>query len=301
MMKQLFEDYLYYLKFVDPHSHNTIESYSYDLKQYFEYLDKIDIKKIEDVEYIMIVNYIHQLQDRYEITTVSRKVTLIKQFHNYCVQYGKTKYNPTSHLENRTRGKNLPKTISLDDVRQLLSFDLKEGKDYMDRAILLILFRCGLRVSECINLEFAQIYDDEKWLRILGKGNKERLVPIAKDAYESLQYYIKLVRPSFVKNSTNKIFINDKGNPITRQYVYRMIQLKKKETGLDVPVSPHTLRHVFATTLLDKEVDLRLIQEILGHADISTTQIYTHVNKDKMKAQYNQYIVDPFKKGEEEE
>lgn len=295
-MDRLFEDYIYFIQFVEPKSENTVKSYKRDLKQYFSYLTENDINEVEAVTYPMIVSYVDKLQSEYKPNTVSRKVTAIKQFHNYCVRYGKVKIDVSEHVQNKARTTQIPKGLSVFEVNQLLSFEKKEPKDFLDYAILLVLFRGGLRVSECVNLEFTQVYQNERWLRVIGKGNKERLVPLTEDAFDALFYYVNVIRPAFEKIKSNRIFINQKGKPISRQYVHRMIQLRGAETNLTKNISAHTLRHTLATTLLEQEVDLRVIQEILGHADISTTQIYTHVNKDQMKKTYDKYISDPFKK-----
>ncbi|WP_267128101.1 tyrosine-type recombinase/integrase [Erysipelothrix piscisicarius] len=160
----------------------------------------------------------------------------------------------------------------------------------MDYAILMLLYRCGLRVSECVHLEFSHVYIDQQWLRILGKGNKERMIPLSEDAIDSLNDYLNDIRPQWLIQSSDRIFINAKGKGISRQYIDSMIKSRCKEMGITTPISAHTLRHSFATAILDTGVDLRIIQELLGHQDISTTQIYTHVNKKTLKREYDQYL-----------
>ena len=295
-MNHLVEDFIYFIQFVEPRSEQTVIAYKRDLKQYVSYLNELEIENVELITYPMIVDYVTSLQSKYKPNTVSRKVTAVKQFHNYCVRYGKVKVDVSEHVQNRARTTQLPKALTVSEINQLLSFEKKESKDFLDYAILMLLFRGGLRVSECIQLKFTQVYQEERWFRIIGKKNKERMVPLTEDAFEALFYYINNIRPTYEKVKSNYVFINQKGNNISRQYVHRMIQLRRAETNLKKKVSAHTLRHTLATTLLEQEVDLRVIQEILGHADISTTQIYTHVNKDQMKKTYDKYISDPFKK-----
>lgn len=295
-MNKLVDDFIYFIQFVEPRSEATVSSYKHDVIQYIKYLEDEEIETIEDVSYTDVMTYLNTLNVVYKPATISRKVTAIKQFHNYLLRYNRLNFDVTSHVANRSRKTALPKAISVDEVRKLLSFKSEDSHDFMDLAIILILFRCGLRVSECINLEFSQIYQEERWLRIVGKGNKERMVPISEDAFDALQYYIQVIRPTYASQNTNKVFINKKGHQVTRQYVHKMVKLRGEQAGLKHPISPHTLRHTLATSLLNEDVDLRAIQEILGHADIATTQIYTHVNKDKMKAEYDQFLIDPNKR-----
>lgn len=298
IMLKLLDDFIYFIQYVDPKSELTVSAYRKDLEQYLEYLDNLEVLDMDEVTYEMVISYINELHMDYQPASVSRKVSAIKQFHNYLIRYNRVKYNVTNHVENKRRRISLPKAISQDDIQKLLSFEKNSPVDHLDYAILLVLFRCGLRVSECVNLQFHQIYEEEKWLRIIGKGNKERMVPIASDAYDALMNFIENYRPGFEQFKTDFVFINERGKSISRQYVHRMIQLRRKEVGLEAKISAHTLRHSLATSLLNEEVDLRMIQEILGHSDIATTQIYTHVNKDKMKQEYDKFLSDPFKKKE---
>ena len=289
-IRDILNEYLSSVQYSSPKSDLTLQSYKRDLTHFIKYLEDIEIKDFRDLSYEELLTYINELSDEYAPNSVYRKISSIRVFYQYLLTFNYIEHDITTYMRTTKRHKTLPKVLTVDQVRQLLSFEEKEPKDYLDKTIILLLFRTGLRVSECTNLEFVHFYQEERLLRFVGKGNKERIVPMSQDVYDALQYYIQSVRPIFEKKRTNRIFITPKGNPISRQYVHRVIQLRRMETGLNAHVSAHTLRHSLATSMLDQEVDLRIIQEMLGHADISTTQIYTHVKKNTLRNEYEKYI-----------
>ncbi|MDE8276115.1 tyrosine-type recombinase/integrase [Erysipelothrix rhusiopathiae] len=289
-MKNKANDFIHYLQFIDPKAALTVASYRNDLNQYIEYLEHESVSSLESVDAEVIRKYIDDIKNDYAASTIQHKIVVIRQFHQYLLNSGQLQHNPTAFVSLKNKGTRLPTIVSDDTIRKLFSFDRVTGKDFMDYAILLLLYRCGLRVSECVHLEFSQVYLDQKWLRILGKGNKERMIPLSIDAIDGLSEYINIIRPQWMIQPTEQIFINAKGKGISRQYIDSMIKSRCKEMGILTPISAHTLRHSFATAILDTGVDLRIIQELLGHQDISTTQIYTHVNKKTLKREYDQFL-----------
>lgn len=291
-LEKLYQEFVHFIQLIEPRSKFTVESYSRDVRKYLEYLELNEITNINDVTYEQLLNYIDDMSNKYSSATVFRSITAIRQFHQYLVRFGVLEHDISAYVTAEKRPKKLPHALTQEQLRQLLSFPKEEPKDYLDYALILVLFQTGMRVSECVNVQFTQYYQEEGWFRIIGKGNKERMVPVGKEGQEALDYYINNVRPLFEKKKTNNIFISKKGNKISRQYVHTMLQYRRNETGLIEAVSAHTLRHSLATEMLDEEVDLRIIQEILGHSDISTTQIYTHVRTKTMRDEYDQYFKD---------
>ena len=289
-MKQYLSSFEHFISYIDPRSNLTIKSYSNDVKHYLEYLDTHDIKSLDDISYHTINGYISTLNQTYEFATIQHKIVSIRQFHKFLVNTGRSQHDPTQYLSLKRKGSRLPHIASDTSIIKLLSFTRETSKDIFDYAILMVLVRCGLRVSECTNLVFNQIYADEKWLRIVGKGNKERMVPISDDALDALNEYLTLVRPTWLVKDSDFVFINAKGKQVTRQYINNMIKLRSKELDIRENLTPHSLRHYFASGILDAGVDLRVIQELLGHQDISTTQIYTHVQNKALKRDYDKFL-----------
>lgn len=293
-MKTLMKEFIYYLQYIDPKSDLTVKSYQNDIKAYFDFLESKNITDIKAVDYQTITEYIVSLKNDFEPSTIRHRVVCLRQFHQYCLRMKLTPTDPSSFVAIKNTGTRLPSSLNQDALRKLLSFPLETPKDVLDQTLLRLLYRCGLRVSECVNLTFSQIHMDEQWLRILGKGRKERLVPVSSDAMALLNQYLDTVRPLWLKSRTDLVFLNSRGNAITRQYVHTMIKSRCKVLGIDSSVSAHTLRHSFASDLLAQDTDLRVIQELLGHADIATTQIYTHVNHDTLKQEYDKYLMGGF-------
>lgn len=297
-MDRILNDYIYHIQFTEPKSETTISAYKKDLEDFVAYLKEQQIEEFNTIKYEDLLSYIDFLEESYAKSTIDRKLSAIKNFFKYMLRYGLIDFNATSYLSSQKRQKTLPSVLNQKELKTLLSFSLNKPKDYLDMAILTLIFATGIRVSECVSLTFSQVFEEERWLKIVGKGDKERMVPISSDAFSNLKYYIENIRPQFEVSKTNRVFINEKGNHITRQYIHTMIQLRQKETGLKKKISAHTLRHTLATTMLNNEVDLRVIQEILGHSDIKTTQIYTHVDNQKMKSEYDELFDVNFDKKE---
>ncbi|QIK70052.1 tyrosine-type recombinase/integrase [Erysipelothrix sp. HDW6C] len=293
-LKQYLIEFNHYIRFIDPKASLTVVSYNNDIQHYINYLEEQGMNDIESITYHDISGYITALNDTYEFASIQHKIVSIRQFHQFLVRSGKATHDPTQYMSLKRQGKRLPHVASDHALQTLFKMDIATGKDILDYAVLILLYRCGLRVSECVNLTFAQVYKQEKWLRIVGKGDKERMIPISDDALNALYRYIDTVRPHWVVQASEFIFIGKKGTQLTRQYVHNMIKLRCKELGIFEPISAHTLRHSFATGILEAGVDLRIIQELLGHSDIATTQIYTHVKNKTMKREYTKYLTGGF-------
>ncbi|PKM69437.1 MAG: hypothetical protein CVU94_03980 [Firmicutes bacterium HGW-Firmicutes-19] len=189
-----------------------------------------------------------------------------------------------------SRAKNpLPKTLTRTDINRLLqSFPSTPLAEYQ-KTICEVLFATGLRVSELCQLQFQQVYTEEGILRIIGKGDKERIIPIGKSALQAYKNYVEHIRPHWLKKGSSAVFIGPNGKQLSRQYVWAMLKYKSKELGFEPNISPHTLRHSFASALLEGGADLRIIQELLGHSDISTTQIYTHIETSRLHKNYDEF------------
>lgn len=299
MLEKHLTSYLNYIQFTEPKSEATIDSYKRDLIHFTDYLNYIEINDFNLVTYEILITYLTELEDEYASKSIERKISSIRNLFKYLLQYNIINTNVTSYIKHKRANIKLPQALNEKQIQKLFSFPKESPKDYMDYAILMVLFKTGIRVSECVDLKFNQIFEEERWLRIIGKGNKERMVPIDKEAFESLNYYIKAIRPSFEKRASQYVFIAPSGKRISRQYIHTMIQKRRLETNLSIDISAHTLRHSLATNMLNQSVDLRVIQEILGHSDIKTTQIYTHVNNEKLKNEYDEFLDLNFDKKEE--
>ena len=282
------EDFLNYCIFEKGLSDKTKLSYKNDLDEYKKYLNEKSISNIEDIKSNHIKDFI---KDRGEdaTTTIAHNLTVIKNFHSYLLKEKLVKVDESEFIERPKLRKSLPKTLSIEDVDNLLDIKLETPFDYRNKAMLELIYGCGLRISELINLEINDIDEINCFIRILGKGNKEREVPVGEYALYYLKEYISR-RNLLLKNKPcNKLFLNNHGQGMTRQGFFKNLKQILKEKGLNDEVSPHTLRHSFATHLLNRGADLRSIQEMLGHSDISTTKIYTKVSDQKVIDDYNEY------------
>ena len=287
MNNNYISDYLNYLEIDLNYSNNTISSYDSDLSKLNTYYNKKDLLKLSTKE---IEKYITDLSE-YAPATVSRNISSIKGFYTYMNKIGKIKTNPSETIKEPKLGIHLPTYLTIDEVNKLLDINIQTNYDYRNKAILELMYATGLRISEVVDLEFKNIDFDDCIVRIIGKGSKERIVPINDYAIDALKDYINIARPCMlIKGENNYIFINNHGSKMTRQGIFKMIKKECLIKGITKNISPHTLRHTFATHLLENGADLRVIQELLGHSDISTTQIYTHVSNDKLKKDYQEYF-----------
>lgn len=290
-MEEILTEYRHYLVSEKMKSENTVKSYISDLQNYLYYLNvKLNIDDITLITTADIQKYLVYLKKLgYSPTSSSRSLSAIKNFHKFLFVEKRSKNNPAINLSSPKLDKKLPTVLSVDEVLTLLNSLKNDTPLHLrDQAMIETMYATGLRVSELVNLKLQDLHLTNKMICVYGKGEKERFVPINDYASKILREYIiegrsKLVKPS---KDNGYVFVNHLGDRITRQSFFKLIKEQCKLVGITKDVSPHTLRHSFATHLLEAGVDLRLIQEMLGHEDISTTQIYTHLSKQKIKEIY---------------
>ena len=288
LMEDAIQDFLNYCIFEKGLSDKTKESYENDLNIYKEFLKKKNISKVENITSDNIKDFLKIRNDE-ETTTIAHNLTVIKNFHTYLLKENIVKTNVSEFIERPKLRKALPKTLSIEDVDILLDIKLKTPFDYRNKAMLELMYGCGLRVSELVNLETTDIDMTNCIIRILGKGSKEREIPLGEYSIHYLKEYLN-IREQLLKNKPcNKLFLNNHGQGMTRQGFFKNLKQLLLEKGLNPNVSPHTLRHSFATHLINRGADLRSIQEMLGHSDISTTKIYTKISDEKVLEEYNTY------------
>lgn len=282
------EDFINYCIFEKGLSDKTKESYRNDLDVYKIYLNDCGINYVSDISKDNIKNFIKDRSIE-EASTIAHNLTVIKNFHKYLLKEGVVSDDVSLYIERPKLRKLLPKSLSVEDVDLLLDIKLNGPFDYRNKAMLELMYGCGLRVSELINLEINDIDIINCQIRILGKGSKERIVPLGEYSIDYLKKYLDIRDELLKQKSCSKLFINNHGTGMTRQGFFKMLKKLLKEKGLNPDVSPHTLRHSFATHLINRGADLRSIQEMLGHSDISTTKIYTEVTDEKVIDDYNNY------------
>ena len=282
--KQILINYKSYLLTIKHLSDNSITSYLLDIIKYLEKINK-NYHKITKED---IINYLDYLNDNeYSIYSIERKISSIKNFHNFLYkEYNIIDISET--IEHPRFYKKIPNVLSIEEVEKLLDINLLTSYDYRNKAMLELMYATGLRVSEIINLEPTNIDLEEKIVRCFGKGNKERIIPIGDIALKYLKTYLDYYRNDLVKKKIcNKIFLNNHGSGLTRQGFLKILKKISEEKGITKNISPHTLRHSFATHLLNNGADLRSIQMMLGHDNLSTTQIYTTINNETLKENYD--------------
>lgn len=291
-MEELVVEYTTYLSSEKMKSHNTIDAYRSDVLNYIYYLENVgNIHDIKDVTTEDVKKYLGYLKKLgYTAASSSRALSTLKSFHKFLALERYTKTNPTLSISAPKLDKKLPTVLSVDETMRLLNI-LNDDTPYnaRNRAMIEVMYGTGLRVSELVNLKLSELHLTSKMISTTGKGSKERIIPINDYASKILRDYIIKFRPELLKRGKdqNYVFLNNVGDPLSRQSFFLILKRLAKEAGIDKEISPHTLRHSFATHLLEAGTDLRFIQEMLGHEDISTTQIYTHLSKQKIKAVYN--------------
>ena len=272
--------YVRYLRLERGYSDNTVEAYTHDIDYLLNYLRNENLK-VEDVKLEHLQNFAAVIYE-FGIASSSQARILcgVRSFFKYLVISGILKDDPSELLEAPTVGEHLPEVLSTEEIdRMEAAIDLSKWEGQRNRAIIEVLFSCGLRVSELVNLKFNDIFEREKFLRIIGKGDKERLVPISDSALHEIQLWLYDRNLMKIKpGEQDYVFLNRRGAHVTRTMILIMIKRTAEEAGITKTVSPHTLRHSFATELLKGGADLRAIQEMLGHENIKTTQIYTHID-----------------------
>ncbi|MDD3241405.1 MAG: tyrosine recombinase [Bacilli bacterium] len=283
-------EYINYVTFEQRLSINTKKAYFNDLKVYKEYLcDKniLDVRKIDEDD---IIDFIKKLdKSNHTSTTIAHYITTIKNFHKYLTKLEILSIDKTEVLDRPKLRKSLPDTLSYEEVDKLLDIKLNSPIDYRNKAMLELLYGTGLRISELLNLRFNDIDTINCVVRCYGKGKKERIIPIGEYIIDAYNKYLD-VRIKLVKNNKEEyLFVNNHGRQLSRQGFFKFIKKELLIKGIKKDVSPHTLRHSFATHLIGNGADLRSVQELLGHSDISTTRIYTHITNNKVKDDYKNY------------
>ena len=281
--------YQQYLRIEKSLSIHTIDAYKRDIKKLGQYFTSNENpKNPKDVQYEDFMGFLAQLhQEKISARSQSRIISSIKSFYKFLFLEKEITTNPSDLIESPKIGKKLPEFLSIDEIDLLIqSIDRSKKEGERNLAMLEVLYGCGLRVSELIDLKISEIYWKEGFIRIIGKGNKERLVPLGKIASKHLKIYIQEVRvhqKNIKEEFIDHVFINKNGTKLSRVMIFKIIKFLKQKSGINKNISPHTLRHSFATHLVEGGADLRAVQEMLGHQSITTTEIYTHLDRNYLK------------------
>lgn len=288
-MESLIQEFIEYLGHEKGLATNTLESYGRDLRQYCGFLSEDTSQTPETASQATIVAYLMMLRKQGKATaTIARRLAALKAFYQFMLKENYVTKDPTDELSSPKLERKLPKVLTVEEVEKLLNQpDTSNPTGIRDKAMLEVLYATGIRVSELVSLNLDDVDFDEGFVRCVGKGSKERVVPIGEIAVNSLKAYLSKGRPKLVSNpNENALFLNHHGRRLTRQGFWKIVKKYAAQLGIRKEITPHTLRHSFATHLLENGADIRAVQEMLGHADISTTQIYTHVTKDRLKDVY---------------
>lgn len=292
MLKRLLKEYEYYLRITKGLSSNSIKSYVTDLTEYVEFISRN--YNIEDPDRITkqhIRNFIARLKRKDSSTSsISRKMSAIRSFHKYLLLEKIVTANVALGVRLPKKEKKLPTVLSVEEVDALMiAADGDHPLELRNKAMLEMLYGSGLRISELLDLRLSDLHINMGFINVTGKGNKERIVPVGAESSYALRRYLDKGRPQLKKVPGDILFVNSRGGSISRVGFYKVLKTLTQKAGITKDVSPHTLRHSFATHLLDNGVDLRVVQELLGHEDISTTQIYTHITKQQLKDVYEEF------------
>ena len=288
-METHFHDFLTMLRVERNVSIHTMDAYKRDINQYLVYLGDLDIKNLSDVKSTHIRDYIRILSDGgMAPASISRIISSIRTYYRFLSSENILDENPVLLINNPKLPKKLPDVLSEKEISLIINAIQESSQFYQrDKAIIELLYSCGIRVTELCNLEMSNLFIDEDLIRVMGKGNKERLLPLGIRSKKYLDDYIKHSRNSHIKKSGSSfVFVSRNGNQLTRAMINIILNKWTQASGLKKSVSPHKLRHSFATHLLEGGADLRFVQALLGHSDISTTQIYTHIDKHYLKEVY---------------
>ncbi len=280
------EDFENYLLLEKKYSKNTISSYENDLQKFKIFFVEKQ-KTLKNLNNNDLKNYIHNLNQKMNAKSVSRNISTLKSFYKFLMIEKYINKNPLTTIANPKIKKDLPKVLSEEEIIKLLDFKVKDNYGYRNKAMIELMYSSGLRVSELINVKITDIDLELEVIRIFGKGAKERIIPLGAYASMALKEYITYHRGSLLKKkNSDYLFLNSRGDKMTRQAFFKILKKIAKEQGIKTEFSPHTLRHSFATHLLKHGADLRSIQELLGHSDVSSTQIYTHITNEALKENY---------------
>lgn len=283
----IFRQYIDYLKIDKRASQNTILSYQSDLLMLEEYLngkDPISLSRNDIVSFLKV-----RSDNGISTRTNAHTITILRDFYKFLIKQSYIKSNPMDMIDSPKMYKKLPKALSVEEVDKLLNIKLQTPYDYRNKVMLELMYATGMRISELINLKLTDIDFENETIRVLGKGSKVRQVPIGEYAMKYLNIYIKYYRSYFVKETSDYVFLSVRGDKMTRQAFFKILKQIARKQGIDTDFSPHTIRHSFATHMLEAGADLRSIQELLGHESISTTQIYTNITDKFRDDNYHMY------------
>jgi integrase/recombinase XerD len=285
ILNRYLEKYIDYLKYEKKLSNNTIKSYFDNLYVYDEYIknNNLDLFKISK-------NDIDIFLQSLSISSKSKAhyITVLRSLYNYFLDLNYIKISPLEGIKLPRVEKKLPEYLTIEEVSKILDINLKTPLDYRNKAMLELMYATGIRITELLDLKLSDIDYKEDLIRVYGKGSKERIIPVTSITMKYLNEYINNQRKFILKTKTSEyVFVNNYGGRMSRQGFFKILKSIVKSCHIDKDVSPHTIRHSFATHLLNNGADLRVIQELLGHSDISTTEIYTHISKEKIKDDYN--------------
>jgi integrase/recombinase XerD len=291
-MRELIDIFLNYLSVERGLAQNTMVSYKEDLGYYLDFLTRRHIDALSKTNKNDVISFMLDQKDKgLSANSIARRLAAIKAFYRFLVRERILKEDATGLIDSPKLWKKIPETLSLNEVDALIAQpNIKDKKGVRDRAILETLYATGMRVSEATNLKTDNVNLDVGFLRCIGKGNKERVIPLGKKAIASIRRYLESSRPRLLNRKESEfMFVSRFGKKLSRQSIWKMIKKYAKDARIKKPLRPHILRHSFATHLLERGADLRSVQEMLGHANISTTQIYTHINKDRLKAVHKMF------------
>jgi len=286
------KEFKYYLRIERSLADNTIQSYLRDINKLADYCNQLKIDE-KNVKVNDIRNFINHLNnDQISARSQARIISGIKAFYKYLILEDYIKDDPTLLIENPKIGLKLPEVLSVNEIEIIISsIDLSKKHGQRNKAIIETLYSCGLRVTELINLKISNINFKEEYIKVIGKGNKERLTPIGSNALKYIQIYVNEVRihQKINKGHEDIVFLNNRGSKLSRVMIFTLIKNTLEKCGIKKKVSPHTFRHSFATHLIEGGADLRAVQEMLGHESITTTEIYTHLDKDYLRSNIMQF------------
>lgn len=288
------DEYIIHLKIERDLADNSVESYQRDINQYIEFLENEKVFNWNEIDRYDIVLFLQRLKEAGKSeNSIIRMTSSLRQFHQYLRQEKITEKDPMQKVQTSKKGDTLPKVLSLKEVEKLLETpDVETEIGLRDRAILEVLYATGLRISELVNLTLDELHLTMGFIQTIGKGDKERIIPIGNEAVKWLEEYLEFSRPIFASRATEEnpyVFLNARGGGLTRQGVWKNLKKIVQLANIKQNVTPHMLRHSFATHLLENGADLRIVQELLGHSDISTTQIYTHITTARKRDVYDQF------------
>ncbi|PAU93628.1 site-specific tyrosine recombinase XerD [Aliifodinibius salipaludis] len=295
--QQELQRYIQFVKLEKSLSENSVVSYKNDLERYLRFVaNDLQISDLGGIELRHIENYLEELTAMdLSVSSIARNISSIRGFHEFAVVEGMAEANPAELVDLPKKAKNLPDVLNPDEVSAIIDIPNKEtDAGIRNAAILETLYATGMRVSELTSLELDNLIFEIGFIRVVGKGNKERLVPVGEMAQSALEHYIEVVRPKFQSDkkpqkAENKVFLSQRGNPLSRMSIWNIVNDAAERAGIEKNVYPHIFRHSFATHLLEGGADLRAVQEMLGHASINTTEIYTHVDRSLLHQVHKEF------------